>query len=64
MGIWEATLVSMTVAKTNLSKIAARVNRTGESVTVLRSSRPWVEIRPLAYRTTEESAESATEERD
>lgn len=51
MGIWEATLVSMAVAKTNLSKIAASANRTGESVTVLNRNRPWVEIRPLAYRT-------------
>ena len=51
MGIWEATLVSMAVAKTNLSKIAESANRTGESVTVLKRSRPWVEIRPLAHRT-------------
>lgn len=63
MGIWEATLVSMAVAKTNLSKIAMRANETGEPVTVLKGSRPWFEIRPLAYRGPAGFVESGSEKR-
>lgn len=34
-------------ARANFSKIAARVNDTGETVTVFRNSKPWVVIAPV-----------------
>ncbi len=41
---------TMAEAKTQLSKLAKAANKTGESITVFRNSKPWIEIRPLAYR--------------
>ena len=40
---------SMAEAKTNLSKIARTVNETGVPVTVMKGSKPWIQIVPLAY---------------
>ena len=48
--VWGIEVISMAIAKTNLSRIAMRVNATGEPVVVSKRSRPWFEIRPLAYR--------------
>ena len=47
--VWGVEVISMAVAKTNLSRIAMQVNATGEPVVVSKRSRPWFEIRPLAY---------------
>lgn len=40
--------VTMTEAKTNFSRLSTMVNETGTPITVLRRSRPWVEISPVA----------------
>lgn len=48
---------TMAEAKTNLSKMARVANETGESVTVMRNSRPWFKIVPLAHE--DESAANA-----
>ena len=40
--------VGMSDAKTNFSRLTADANRTGQSITVFKNNRPWVEIRPLA----------------
>ncbi len=47
---------TMAEAKTNLSKLALAANKTGEPVTVFRNSKPWIEIRPLAYRPPKKTA--------
>ena len=61
--IWKAEMVPMSVAKTNLSKIVARVNETGEPVLVSKGHRPWFVIRPLAYRGPGASRESGDAKR-
>lgn len=40
---------SMAEAKTNLSRIARTANETGIPVTVMKGSKPWFQIVPLAY---------------
>lgn len=42
--------VGMSEAKTHFSRLTADANRTGRSVVVFRNNKPWVEIRPLAYK--------------
>lgn len=44
--------VGMSDAKTNFSRLTADANRTGQSVVVFKNNKPWVEIRPLAYKET------------
>lgn len=48
-GRWNMIVATMAEAKTNLSKLAAQANATGESVTVYKNKKPWIEICPLAY---------------
>ena len=41
--------VGFTEAKTQLSQLTERVNRTGQSVLVLKNNKPWVTISPAQY---------------
>lgn len=43
----ETLTIGMAEAKTNFSRITAKVNETGRSVVVFKNNKPWVEIRPL-----------------
>ena len=61
--VWKAEMVPMSVAKTNLSRIVARVNETGEPVLVSKGRSPWFVIRPLAYRGPGDSRESGDAKR-
>lgn len=58
---WNMITATMAEAKTNLSKLAARANETGESITVLKNSKPWIEICPLAYGTAGSNAAAASD---
>lgn len=40
--------VTLAEARANFSRITAKVNETGEPVTVIRRSKPWVVISPAA----------------
>jgi len=40
--------VGLSEAKTNLGRITAEVNRTGDPVTVLKNNKPWVVIYPAS----------------
>lgn len=65
LGKWlnDDGVVPMREAKTHLSRLAAYVNSTGESITVARGGVPWIELRPLAYgrapAATDKAAQSA-----
>lgn len=46
----EKKSVSFAVAKDHLSALTSEINESGQSLVVTRHAKPWVEIRPLAYR--------------
>lgn len=51
----EKRSVSFAVAKDHLSALTSEINESGQSLVVTRHAKPWVEIRPLAYRSVPES---------